>query len=305
MKHIVMFAALAALCGCFVVEDRLADDPAPLPESAALAVLALGTDGADVVLLDVDGFEIGREWTGLGAADALVWDEHNQRFVVRQGGKVRVVVPGGARWTLADVGESDAHGMGVAQDGQVFVAIEGSLMRLHGRSAEEVSDESRCFWDVVSDGADKALSIDVMTGTVTRWDTDDGSVQNLFTYTDEPECWHEPGVVGRDDRGGVWVARTSNGAITLYDGPLAAQGNATGDEADLTSMPAARTVARLSHHVPAAEQAIAVAAAGERSVHVLYSGLSGDGIVKVDANGGVELVAETDREIWTDLVSLR
>jgi len=70
-------------------------------------------------------------------------------------------------------------------------------------------------------------------------------------------------------------------------------------------MPTARTIARLSQRIDGAENAIALAPAGDRSVHVLYTGLSGEGIVRVDADGGVQRIASSELEIWADVISLR
>jgi len=296
--------ALAACAPSSGWEDVL-ETPA-LPESAALAVLANTPNGAYVVVLDDQGDELERHWTGLDGGDSLVWDATTDNFVVRDGGQVRNVEPGGARWDVARVDEIEAHGMGVDENGSVFVAVEGTLMELHGDRMEVVTDASRCFWDVVADGPRRALSIDVMTGTITSWDTESGEVQNLFAYTDEDECWHEPGVVGRDHSGGIFVARTANGVITHWDaGTDVGFGDDAGDDIDLGALPAARTIARLCEDVQAAQEALAIAPATDDSVYVLYTGEHGEGVVTVRASGAVALLTEASGEIWTDVVSVR
>lgn len=296
-----------SLTACVTAADwgTVFDAPA-LPEAAAFAVLANTSDGAYVVVLDEHGTQIERHWTGLERGDALAWDSWSDNFVVRHGGRVRVVEPHGARWDVARVDDVEAHGMGVAQDGSVFIAVEGTLMEIRGDDLREVTNASRCFWDVVADGPDRALSIDVMTGTITSWDTASGDVQNLFVYTDEEECWHEPGVVGRDRSGRIYVARTANGVITQWTGDTTVGfGDQTqDDDIDLSTLPTARTIARLDSHVANAHEAIAITPAGRDSVFVLYTGSCGEGVVTVSRNGQVTALSEATAEIWTDIVGV-
>ena len=297
--------ALLGLVGCASPGWEPVIEPLLLPDSAALAVLAVSDGGSQIVIFDEAGVEVARHWTGLDGGDALVWDPANERFIVRDGGTVQVVVPGQAIWAIGRIEDVEAHGMSVSEDGRVFVAVEGQLAVIDGLEIEEISDVHRCFWDVARDGNDSALSIDVMAGSVARWDVEEGVVQDLFVYTDEEECWHEPGVVGRDDSGGVWVARTSNAVVTFFDGDLTPSGwDPFGADGGIDA-PTARTVGRLTVEHPTAQQALSIAPAGPESVHVLYTGTSGEGVVSIDRSGESRVLAEAGGEIWVDLVPIR
>ena len=195
--------------------------------------------------------------------------------------------------------------MSVTEDGRVFVAVEGHLAVIDGLEIEQICDVHRCFWDVAHDGIENALSIDVMAGSVARWNVENDTVEDLFVYTDEDECWHEPGVVGRDDTGGVWVARTSNAVVTFFDGDLSPSGwDPFGPEGAIDA-PTARTVGQLTVQHPSAQQALSIAPAGPESVHVLYTGPAGEGVVSLDRSGEVTVVAEAASEIWVDIVPIR